>query len=104
MGGLLAQIIMNNKLLWWIFAITQGGLVRAKIAKKLNERPLTTSQLARELNLTYQDIRYHLKILAENKLVESIGDSRYIYFITEDMEGDWDEFMKIWEIIENTFK
>jgi len=91
---------MNKKLLWWIFAVTRGGLVRAKIVKKLKKRPYTTSQLARELKLTYQNIGYHLKLLEEHGLVESSNTSISVYFLTDKMEENWDEFMKIWKIIE----
>ncbi len=91
---------MNRKLLWWIFAVTRGGLVRARIVRRLKERPYTTSQLARELKLTYQDIRYHLKLLEEHGLIESSNTSISLYFLTDKMKENWKEFMKIWEIIE----
>ena len=91
---------MNRKLLWWIFAVTRGGLVRARIGRRLKERPYTTSQLARELKLTYQDIRYHLKLLEEHGLIESSNTSISLYFLTDKMKENWKEFMKIWEIIE----
>ncbi len=90
---------MNKKLLWWIFAVTKGGTVRAKIVKRLRDRPSTTSQLAREFNLTYQDIRYHLRILKEHNLVESSNTSIAVYFVTDEMERNWDEFMRILKAI-----
>ncbi len=91
---------MNKKLLWWIFAVTRGGVVRAEIIKRLRERPSTTSQLAREMGLTYQDIRYHLRILKEHNLVESSNTSIAIYFVTEEMERNWGEFTRILKAIE----
>jgi len=92
---------MNKKILWWIFAVSRGGIVRAKIVKKIKDRPSTTSQLARELKLTYQDIRYHIKLLEEHKILESSKTPTAVYFITDEMEENWKEFMKIWKSIKN---
>lgn len=93
---------MNRKLLWWIFAVTRGGKVRARIVKKLKDRPSTTSQLAKELKLTYQDIRYHLKLLEEHGLIESSNTSISVYFITDEMEKSWNEFTRIWKVIKGS--
>ncbi|MBI5253264.1 MAG: winged helix-turn-helix transcriptional regulator [Euryarchaeota archaeon] len=96
---------MNKKLLWWIFAVSSGGKVRARILHILKDKPSTCSQLAKELNLTYQTIRYHLAILLENKVIVSSGDTSIaIYFLSDEMEGEWGEFMRIWERIEKTRK
>jgi predicted transcriptional regulator len=89
---------MDRKLIWWIFAVSKGGKNRSRIVKILKGRPSSISQLARDLNRTYHDTRYHIKILQENNVVESIGDASIaMYFLTEEFEKDWEEFEKIWK-------
>ncbi|HEQ78502.1 MAG TPA: ArsR family transcriptional regulator, partial [Euryarchaeota archaeon] len=38
---------MDKKLLWWIFGVTKGGVVRAKIVMLLHDRPRNANQLAK---------------------------------------------------------
>ena len=52
-----------KKVLWWLILGTRGGINRAKIIKKLNERPYNAHQLSEELNVNYRTIRHHIKIL-----------------------------------------
>jgi hypothetical protein len=59
---------MDKKLIWWIFGVSSGGAVRARIVKKLHERPANANQLAKELGLEYNHVRYHLDILLKNAL------------------------------------
>ncbi len=91
---------MDKKLLWWIFGVTKGGPVRAKIVKLLHERPRNANQLAQILKMDYTTIRYHLNILVKHQIVEA-SEHTYIvmYFITENMMEHWDEFLKIYRSI-----
>ncbi len=86
-----------EKLLWWLITGKRGGINRAKIIKKIKNRPYNSYQLAKELNLDYKTIRHHVKILEENKIIKSNGDSySKLYFLTENMEQNYDIFEEIW--------
>jgi predicted transcriptional regulator len=89
---------MDRKLIWWIFGVSRGGKTRCRITRILKDKPSSISQLAKKLGLTYHDIRYHVKILQENRIIESIGDASIsMYFLTDEFEEDWEEFEKIWQ-------
>ncbi|SCG86154.1 Regulatory protein ArsR [Methanobacterium congolense] len=76
-----------KKVLWWLILGTRGGINRAKIIKKLNERPYNAHQLTKELNLNYRTITHHIKILEDSNVVESTGE-KYgkMYFLSDKME------------------
>lgn len=89
-----------DKVLWWLILGTKGGVNRAKIIKKLNERPYNAHQLIDELDLSYRTIRHHIKILEDAKIIRSIGE-KYgkMYFLTDDMEQKYKDFEVIWKQI-----
>ncbi|MDI6724137.1 MAG: winged helix-turn-helix domain-containing protein [Methanobacterium sp.] len=89
-----------KKLLWWLIAGMKGGINRARIIKALHERPYNANQLSEELNLDYKTIRHHIKVLEQNNLIKSTG-GKYgkMYFLSSDMEENYDVFSKIWEQI-----
>lgn len=89
-----------DKVLWWLILGTKGGVNRAKIIKKLNERPYNAHQLTDELDLSYRTIRHHIKILEDAKIIRSIGE-KYgkMYFLTDDMEQKYKDFEVIWKQI-----
>lgn len=92
-----------EKLLWWLIAGKRGGINRAKIIKKLNDRPYNAHQLAKELDLDYKTIRHHIKILEENNVIKSTGDTySKLYFLSENVENNYDIFQEIWDkFVEN---
>ncbi|MGZ7116913.1 MAG: ArsR/SmtB family transcription factor, partial [Methanobacterium sp.] len=59
-----------EKLLWWLITGKRGGTNRARIIKKLKDRPYNANQLSKELNLDYKTIRHHLRVLEENKVIK----------------------------------
>jgi len=87
-----------KKVLWWLILGTRGGLNRAKIIKKLNERPYNANQLSEELNVNYRTIRHHIKILENSDVVKSAGE-KYgkIYFLSDSMEKNYADFEIIWK-------
>lgn len=87
-----------KKVLWWLILGTRGGINRAKIIKKLKERPYNAHQLAEELNVNYRTIRHHIKILEDSDVVKSAGE-KYgkMYFLSDNMEENYDDFETIWE-------
>lgn len=89
-----------EKLLWWLITGKRGGINRARIIKKLNDMPHNPHQLSKELNLDYKTIRHHIRILEENNIIKSTGDSySNLYFLTENMEENYEIFQEIWEKI-----
>lgn len=85
-----------KKLLWWLFA-GKGGVSRARIINKLNERPYNAHQIAEELNLDYKTIRHHLNILEKNKIITSSGEKYgMMYFLSDGMEKNYFIFKEIW--------
>jgi DNA-binding transcriptional ArsR family regulator len=94
-----------KKVLWWLILGTRGGINRAKIIKKLKERPYNAHQLAEELNVNYRTIRHHIKILEDSEVVKSAGE-KYgkMYFLSENMEKNYNDFETIWKQIKDIKK
>lgn len=89
---------MDKKLLWWVFGLTTGGVTRAKIVKLLHDRPANANVIAKELGFDYKAIRYHLDILVRNRILSPTGDAHItMYFLTEEMEKSYNEFLEICE-------
>jgi len=86
-----------DKLIWWVFTGTAGGPNRARIVRVLNERPYNAHQLAEKLDLNYKTVRHHLKILEENKMIDTSGENKYgtLYFLTPKMEENYDVLKEI---------
>lgn len=86
-----------DKLIWWVFTGTAGGPNRARIVRALNERPYNAHQLAEKLDLNYKTVRHHLKILEENKMIDTSGENKYgtLYFLTPKMEENYDVLKEI---------
>lgn len=89
-----------KKLLWWLIAGTRGGINRARLIRALHERPYNANQLAELLELDYKTIKHHLNVLEENNVITS-GGKQYgaVYFLSNDMEHNYDVFIDIWEQI-----
>jgi len=89
-----------KKLLWWLIAGTRGGINRARLIRALYERPYNANQLAELLDLDYKTIKHHLKVLEENNVITS-GGKQYgaVYFLSNNMEHNYDVFIDIWEQI-----
>jgi DNA-binding transcriptional ArsR family regulator len=50
--------------------------------------------------MDYKTVRHHLKVLLKNRLVLEVGQGYgYMYFISPELEQNYEEFMKIWERI-----
>lgn len=79
--------MISKKLLWWIFGVSKGGPMRAKIVNLLHERPYNANQLAHELGVDYKTVRYHLGILVKNKVVTTMEEgSIVLYFLSDEVD------------------
>jgi len=84
--------------LWYVLVGSRGGLNRARILRKLDERPRNANQLAEELDLDYKTVRHHLDVLVDNDIVESSGsDYGSIYLPTDRVRHNWDTVEEIFQ-------
>jgi DNA-binding transcriptional ArsR family regulator len=87
---------LDKKLFWWIFGVTKGGPIRARIIELLKERPYNANQLAHKLHMDYTTIRYHLDILVKHGIVESSEETYVVfYYLSEEMEQAYPDFEEI---------
>ncbi|WP_297091664.1 winged helix-turn-helix domain-containing protein [Thermococcus sp.] len=86
---------LRNVLLWLLVG-SKGGKTRVKILKLVRERPSNVHQLAKELNLNYRTVKYHLELMLEHGIVERVGeDYGAIYVLSEEVEKNWNEIESI---------
>ncbi|EQD71519.1 ArsR family transcriptional regulator [mine drainage metagenome] len=85
-----------SRTLWWLFGSSVGAPTRARILASIREEPKNAQQLANELRLDYQTIRHHLRVLSENRLVESTGEHYgTVYSVAPSVEARWGELESI---------
>lgn len=83
--------------MWWAFMGNRGGPNRARIAVTLREQPMNANQLAQKLEMDYKTVRHHINVLLRNHLVIEAGEGYgAMYFISPELELDYEEFLKIW--------
>ena len=87
-----------EKALWYLLAGTRGGRNRARIIRALDGRPWNANQLAEQLGMDYNTVRYHLDMLKDHDVIEDGGDDYgKLYFLTDRFEHARDEFERITE-------
>jgi len=90
---------MKN-VLYWLLANSLGGMNRGRILADLFFKPQNANELSKNLTLEYKTVRYHLKVLEENKLITSVGGGYgKTYFPSEELEQNKHEFTQIWNEI-----
>ena len=90
-----------KRVLWWLIAGSKGGENRARIIQLLHERPYNANQITLSLHLDYKTIRHHLDVMKKHQVIRST-DEGYgsMYFLTEQMEAKYTDFMEIWKQID----
>ncbi len=85
-----------TRMMWWLLSSSAGAQRRIDILRLLREQPRNARQVATALSLDYTTVRHHLKVLVENRLVESSG-AHYgqVYAISPVLEARWPEFEQI---------
>lgn len=87
-----------KQVLWWLIAGSKGGVNRARIIQLLHERPYNANQMTQSLHLDYKTIRHHLEVMKKHQVITSMGDGYgAMYFLTEQMEAKYDDFIEIWD-------
>jgi DNA-binding transcriptional ArsR family regulator len=68
------------------------------VLNAIKEEPRNAQQLSEALNLDYTTVRHHLKVLEQNRIVVTEGDSYgKLYFLSESMEAHWPNLLAILE-------
>ena len=89
-----------KNVLYWLLANSLGGFNRGRILNELLKKPQNANELSNNLNLEYKTVRYHLKVLEENKLITSVGGGYgKTYFPSEEFEENKQYFNEIWDEI-----
>ncbi|MBD3230768.1 MAG: ArsR family transcriptional regulator [Candidatus Lokiarchaeota archaeon] len=82
---------------WWIFG-GKGGYTRCEIVNELLERPYNAHQLAEKLDKSYNNVKYHLRVLIKNYLIKS-DNRKYsrFFFIVKNFKRE--HFKDIYELM-----
>lgn len=83
----------------WLLTGSRGGKNRVRIINLIYKKPLNAYRISEELNLNYNTINYHLKILKEHKLLYCNKNVKYgaLYFVTDNMNSCRETFDEILE-------
>jgi DNA-binding transcriptional ArsR family regulator len=89
-----------RRIIWWVFTGSRGGPNRARLVTALKEKPMNANQIAAHLGMDYKTVRHHLNVLVKNHMLISVGEEYgAMYFISPELEENYDEFIRIWEKI-----
>ena len=85
-----------ERLLWWLFAGSAGAKTRRLVIAAIKEEPRNAQQLSDALKLDYTTVRHHLKVLEQNRIVVTEGNSYgKLYFVSDSMEAHWQSLQTI---------
>ena len=79
---MLKEAYHPNAYLTSIRNVKLGLKARTKILKVLESRSLETKNIARESGLHYHVVRYHLKLLEKEGIVQRKGSRPYVWGLT----------------------
>ncbi len=89
-----------RRVIWWVFTGNRGGPNRLRLVAVLKDRPSNANQLAQKLGMDYKTVRHHLSVLLKNRMIVETGQGYgAMYFISPELEQNYDEFIRIWEKI-----
>jgi predicted transcriptional regulator len=58
---------------------------------------MNANQLAQKLEMDYKTVRHHINVLVRNHLLIEAGEEYgAMYFISPELELNYEEFLKIW--------
>jgi DNA-binding transcriptional ArsR family regulator len=93
-----ADVDAFERLLWWLFAGSAGAKTRSLVLDAIKEEPRNAQQLSEALGLDYTTVRHHLKVLEQNRIIVTEGDSYgKLYFLSDSMEAHWSNLQAILE-------
>jgi DNA-binding transcriptional ArsR family regulator len=80
-----------DTVLWQTLAGSRGGPNRARILRALDDRPRNANRLADDVDLAYDTIRHHLRVLEDNGVVTSSdGDYGVVYLPSDRARANWE--------------
>ena len=87
---------LSKQLMKWLIVISKGGLTRAKIILLLKENPMSVQQLSEKMEMHYTTIQHHVEMLLKHGFIVGAG-GKYgkAYFLSPDLEDEWNEFEKL---------
>ena len=86
-----------KRLIWWVFTGSRGGPNRARIVAAVRENPMNANQIAAHLHMDYKTAKHHLHVLLKNHLIVEAGKGYgAMYFVSPELEQNYDEFLRIW--------
>jgi len=89
-----------KRIIWWVFTGSRGGPNRAKLVVAVKEQPMNANQIAVNLGMDYKTVRHHLNVLVKNHMLIPVGEGYgAMYFVSPELEQNYDEFIRIWEKI-----
>jgi DNA-binding transcriptional ArsR family regulator len=92
-----------RRIIWWVFTGSRGGPNRARLVVAVKETPMNANQLSTRLGMDYKTVRHHLNVLLKNHLIVEAGEGYgAMYFVSPELEQNYDEFLRIWEKIGRT--
>jgi DNA-binding transcriptional ArsR family regulator len=87
-----------ERLLWWLFGGSAGAKTRSLVLNAVREEPRNAQQLSEALGLDYTTVRHHLRVMEQNRIVVTEGNSYgKLYFPSDSMEAHWSQFEAILE-------
>ena len=87
-----------DRLLWWLFAGSAGAKTRGAVLAAIRDEPRNAQQLSEALGLDYTTVRHHLKVMEQNRILVTEGDSYgKMYFVSEAMEAHWPSLLDVLE-------
>jgi predicted transcriptional regulator len=85
-----------RRLLWFLLGGSRGGTNRARIIKRIRDKPSNQNQLASDLGLQYKAVQHHMRVLLRNKLVIGTGEKYGLtYSLSPWLESRIDLFLEI---------
>ena len=89
-----------RRIIWWVFTGSRGGPNRARLVAAIKDQPMNANQIASRLGMDYKTVRHHLNVLSKNHMLVATGEGYgAMYFVSPELEQNYDEFIKIWEKI-----
>lgn len=87
-----------RRIIWWVFTGNRGGANRARLIMVLKEQPQNANQLAQRLGMDYKTVRHHIRVLLKNHMLTEVGEGYgAMFFVSPELEQNYDEFERIWE-------
>ena len=63
----------------------------------VKETPMNANQIAANLGMDYKTVRHHLSVLVKNHMLIPVGGGYgAMYFVSPELEQNYDEFIRIW--------